>query len=332
MCGETCTANRAEPLLRGPSPCAGKPPLARSPTAASGVHPRVCGETLTDVRQPDPLRGPSPRVRGNPCSPCSPSSTPRSIPACAGKPGAPDEVHRMLEVHPRVCGETFSSARRPIAASGPSPRVRGNRRAPSSSAVLPGSIPACAGKPTGQCTSLVSGRVHPRVCGETAVLSRPSGGLKGPSPRVRGNRQSRPRTIPISRSIPACAGKPAGGDSGRLHVRVHPRVCGETPTPSLDTHLTEGPSPRVRGNLCHAFGHEDMDGSIPACAGKPPSHPPTFSWDEVHPRVCGETRRRPISGSRARGPSPRVRGNRSYTPDVVYQVGSIPACAGKPIA
>ena len=52
----------------------------------------------------------------------------------------------------------------------------------------------------------------------------------------------------------------------------------------------------------------------------------------VHPRVCGEARRRRRSMSTRRGPSPRVLGSHCRPPPNMDREGSIPACAGKPLA
>ena len=175
-----------------------------------------------------------------------------------------------------------------------------------------------------------SDRVHPRVCGETSRTGPGKSTSPGPSPRVRGN--------------PASA--PAEAD----------RVL--------------GPSPRVRGNLRPRHRPETAPRSIPACAGKPTSTPPSRSGRWVHPRVCGETAEQervpalvwgpsprvrgnlvatkrlrmlrvhprvcgetPFDNDQyecAEGPSPRVRGNPPASDDPGTERGSIPACAGKP--
>ena len=71
---------------------------------------------------------------------------------------------------------------------GPSPRVRGSPPRLSADVTAGGSIPACAGKPLVVDGMVMSGRVHPRVCGEAhyGEQRRPAG--RGPSPRVRGSR------------------------------------------------------------------------------------------------------------------------------------------------
>ena len=93
------------------------------------------------------------------------------------------------------------------------------------------SIPACAGEPPIGIAGKSRPRVYPRVCGGThdaevkAVLGR------GLSPRVRGNPHSAARVSSLGRSIPACAGEPAGLGPPPAHHRVYPRVCGGTANP-----------------------------------------------------------------------------------------------------
>ena len=90
-------------------------------------------------------------------------------------------------VHPRVRGETIHYDIAWPGAEGPSPRARGNLQEPRDELLGDGSIPACAGKPTVSGERLRPTWVHPRVRGETANNAVPSGFLKGPSPRARGN-------------------------------------------------------------------------------------------------------------------------------------------------
>ena len=69
-----------------------------------------------------------------------------------------------------------------------------------------GIIPACAGSSAGACTGLLTGRDHPRVCGEQrlkkSVIKTPSGS----SPRVRGAVERELLTGQRLGIIPACAG------------------------------------------------------------------------------------------------------------------------------
>ena len=152
----------------------------------------------------------------------------RSIPACAGEPDRTIGRHRRIVVYPRVCGGTGIRIVNIDKISGLSPRVRGNLCLVVSLSVSRRSIPACAGEPA-TITGLRAGvRVYPRVCGGTR--RRPAAGAPGTglSPRVRGNRAMTNAARGLQRSIPACAGEPAGGSLICAKIGVYPRVCGGT--------------------------------------------------------------------------------------------------------
>ena len=182
-----------------------------------GVHPRVGGETRPSLVAVGRRRRVHPRVGGETSIRARRTGTLQtgSIPAWAGKPPAAEPNRSAIRVHPRVGGETALrhphgryahgvhprvggetqvTMRNGNALTGPSPRGRGNHPRPPHREVVPGSIPAWAGKPTSR-RSLTSKPVHPRVGGET----RNDGsllwaGVTGPSPRGRGNQH-----IPIGR-------------------------------------------------------------------------------------------------------------------------------------
>ena len=233
---------------------------------------------------------------------------------------------------------------------GLSPRVRGNRRQVDGQHMSAGSIPACAGEPAGVRAAVQALRVYPRVCGGTfsknsatgamPVYPRVCGGTgygpgvdrygKGLSPRVRGNPLRPHRPQHGRRSIPACAGEPRRGFGRCVPARVYPRVCGGTERIERHPPITDGLSPRVRGNPCNSSAKFPFIGSIPACAGEPTCYDGTDAIGGVYPRVCGGTLQRGRQWSRVSGLSPRVRGNLHCSPPNEVGQGSIPACAGEP--
>ena len=71
-------------------------------------------------------------------------------------------------------------------------------------------------------------KVYPRVCGGTGATIPPSNRREGLSPRVRGNPLPGPCYPRAARSIPACAGEPAGVGGRAALGGVYPRVCGGT--------------------------------------------------------------------------------------------------------
>ena len=298
----------------------------------SGVYPRVCGETTASVNCQLRDVGLSPRVRGNLQRQPGPCGRRRSIPACAGKPGPVSSVSRSVRVYPRVCGETGVARALLGKAAGLSPRVRGNLRASGRRGAIPGSIPACAGKPPPARQTLKPEWVYPRVCGETASDRHRDGSSAGLSPRVRGNLRVDVLLNAHIGSIPACAGKPRLPRAWTVARRVYPRVCGETAACRQKRQPLPGLSPRVRGNRQHSRRRDQRRGSIPACAGKPKSRIAPRPITRVYPRVCGETLVRPGRSVANSGLSPRVRGNRTSALDGSPFIGSIPACAGKPLS
>ena len=72
------------------------------------------------------------------------------------------------------------------------------------------SIPACAGEPGYPPKGRTKETVYPRVCGGTSKARARGRYISGLSPRVRGNRELDPPRRFVARSIPACAGEPAG--------------------------------------------------------------------------------------------------------------------------
>ena len=194
----------------------------------TSVYPRVCGGTGVHPANKRCNLGLSPRVRGNRGASRFEIQHARSIPACAGEPGAGEGSKASPAVYPRVCGGTSRCLRGCGQRKGLSPRVRGNRRRTESPAPLCGSIPACAGEPLLASPTVACCGVYPRVCGGTIKIVRAAGGRYGLSPRVRGNLPSRILWPDAVRSIPACAGEPGCAPPAASRRGVYPRVCGGT--------------------------------------------------------------------------------------------------------
>ncbi len=95
-------------------------------------------------------------------------------------------------------------------------------------------------------------------------------------------------------------------------------------------HVSQGLSPRARGNLASADISAPIGGSIPACAGQPPTIFARRGPRQVYPRVRGATGEGRKSTGRRRGLSPRARGNRGVETLETLRQRSIPACAGQP--
>ena len=148
--------------------CAGEPVDGALGKSYSQVYPRVCGGTGYLYQLMERGAGLSPRVRGNLRAAESAADLVGSIPACAGEPGGARGPARAAWVYPRVCGGTLAQPAYVDWPGGLSPRVRGNRRPELAGTGHRGSIPACAGEPSGSGSPARSRRVYPRVCGGTS--------------------------------------------------------------------------------------------------------------------------------------------------------------------
>ena len=194
------------------------------------------------------------------------------------------------------------------------------------------SIPACAGEPPQLAPVNDPAQVYPRVCGGTRSVSPPLARKCGLSPRVRGNHALATALLPLTGSIPACAGEPPTASGKPPLIWVYPRVCGGTGFCCDCKMALQGLSPRVRGNPRDGDGRHKALRSIPACAGEPARTGCPTSPTAVYPRVCGGTSLEERRAAALNGLSPRVRGNPEFR---VVDGGfdrSIPACAGEPTA
>ncbi len=219
------------------------------PVHGQRVYPRVCGGTSCSRSRPVGLVGLSPRVRGNPDGWIAPSLFLGSIPACAGEPARHISSLSLYGVYPRVCGGTFDVVSNRPTPVGLSPRVRGNPNSDHLAICAAGSIPACAGEPSGRCRCPPTPAVYPRVCGGTENSNKDTIIAAGLSPRVRGNRRRIRQLDTRTGSIPACAGEPTTAIARTFWQGVYPRVCGGTAENRTARVAVEGLSPRVRGNL-----------------------------------------------------------------------------------
>ena len=310
--------------------CAGEPCPPACATQSPGVYPRVCGGTRGRSARCGDWGGLSPRVRGNPRWYQDAGKPGRSIPACAGEPGAGIIPAPQGQVYPRVCGGTGDPDEQGGVIQGLSPRVRGNRDGGAGWRSRRGSIPACAGEPALASRGTPATGVYPRVCGGTVLVEDGGADDSGLSPRVRGNRGWSQGLQMQLRSIPACAGEPQERSDRSGDGRVYPRVCGGTSGARRRRAIRQGLSPRVRGNPRARAHGDDVSRSIPACAGEPPRRGRAQELGRVYPRVCGGTSSEDAGTSAGRGLSPRVRGNPFPASSSLAWMGSIPACAGEP--
>ena len=146
------------------------------------------------------------------------------------------------------------------------------------------------------------------MCGEQGGRIVAIGEDLGSPPRVRGTVQNGVHGSEDRRITPACAGNSPLYESNVLHLRDHPRVCGEQGVAATPVDVFEGSPPRVRGTVVVGSTKTPSKGITPACAGNSPGVDNSCSliWD--HPRVCGEQLLARGWGTDLRGSPPRVRG------------------------
>ena len=113
-------------------------------------------------------------------------------------------------------------------------------------------------------------------------------------------------------------------------IAVYPRMYGETGAQRVRHQLLQGLSPHVRGNRYGSGTADRGAGSIPACTGKPIQRPLRPSRRRVYPRMYGETTIGYCGEDLTEGLSPHVRGNLELARYHLQDLGSIPACTGKP--
>ena len=213
----------------------------------------------------------------------------RSIPASAGEPFLTVFSGFGTGVYPRECGGTNTQTYVTNQRAGLSPRVRGNRRACMPSEGAKRSIPASAGEPN-HLRAIEKGiEVYPRECGGTSIRQPGKFEGAGLSPRVRGNRTTKPSETRRSGSIPASAGEPDHYENGNYVGWVYPRECGGTRSGRHLYKYLGGLSPRVRGNRLHSRPLTAWCRSIPASAGEPWQTSLVAARLPVYPRECGGT-------------------------------------------
>ena len=290
MRGEASVSARTPPARRGRSPrargspldliqdqlhqrsipaCAGKPGYVPMAQVITKVDPRVRGEAPETWHEYMKARGRSPRARGSRLECTTGGVRYGSIPACAGKPLSPGARLGRRGVDPRVRGEADQEEPRMSDAEGRSPRARGSPAPPTAATSNYRSIPACAGKPSKNTPTQSEPQVDPRVRGEAVAAAMGLLRLEGRSPRARGSQPKHPHQVPMDRSIPACAGKPATTAVVATITGVDPRVRGEAEARRAHARVLLGRSPRARGSPSDLLRAEVKGRSIPACAGKP---------------------------------------------------------------
>ena len=170
---------------------------------------------------------------------------------------------------------------------------------------------------------------HPRSRGENLRRSAVEALATGSSPLTRGKHCARRYHRPCSGLIPAHAGKTTLWSTPGRCAGAHPRSRGENLYVDVVPSMKGGSSPLTRGKLLHRGGHSDVDGLIPAHAGKTRTSTVSPSVAGAHPRSRGENSSGNFAPGSFVGSSPLTRGK--HLSAVVQGEGErlIPAHAGK---
>ena len=236
-----------------------------------------------------------------------------------------------VRVYPRLRGGTTSGPSAVTRLEGLSPLARGNRFFEQQGFHPSRSIPACAGEPHHPRPLGGRARVYPRLRGGTMAATRPPSSQRGLSPLARGNQAAVDLLQVLAGSIPACAGEPCLANSVNFRSRVYPRLRGGTMIGRSTMVRNRGLSPLARGNHLGKRLGGGFVGSIPACAGEPPTTTKLSNNCRVYPRLRGGTGLIRPALTFKMGLSPLARGNHHARPSALQRAGSIPACAGEPL-
>ena len=193
-------------------------------------------------------------------------------------------------------------------ASGSPPRMRGKGLQECAPVATIGITPAYAGKSRAAGLVIVSGRDHPRVCGEKYAALVRDFCRQGSPPRMRGKDDLVTDMLARARITPAYAGKSCSLRFSSGQCRDHPRVCGEKENEGSRRHYKLGSPPRMRGKVVLCPDVLLSLGITPAYAGKRPCIGSVISGPRDHPRVCGEKHPAFSFVHSFRGSPPRMRG------------------------
>ena len=249
-CGEHITQARLNASEHGSSPrVRGTQPLALPVSTGVRFIPAGAGNTRPTMMLKPSANGSSPRVRGTHRKAQHQTLEHRFIPAGAGNTTFSRAAAARPAVHPRGCGEHVAGRYVPTHRRGSSPRVRGTPALASFGRRVVRFIPAGAGNTPASAAWACWRTVHPRGCGEHLRQELLDNHRCGSSPRVRGTPTVYHGGGRRWRFIPAGAGNTRGQQRADAGMPVHPRGCGEHPSPEVTDAGHFGSSPRVRGTL-----------------------------------------------------------------------------------
>ena len=193
--------------------------------------------------------GAPPRGRGRLSAGQLPAVPGGSTPAGAGTTELHRRGDRLLEEHPRVGGDDWTTLGTAREGWGAPPRGRGRRADAAGGRDVHRSTPAWAGMTYRAIAHLPSAGEHPRVGRDDQPRSDHVPSPHGAPPRGRGRRLHDGPAARMIRSTPAWAETTSTGLTCRLPLTEHPRVGGDDVRPSPSAIPVWGAPPRGRGRL-----------------------------------------------------------------------------------
>ena len=253
------------------------------------------------------------------------------IPAHAGKTSGSRCSTAASRAHPRSRGENGKWSGDTKAWLGSSPLTRGKRSRCRSQEIVPGLIPAYAGKTSRSAGSFWWPGAHPRSRGENAARGTIRALPPGSSPLTRGKRHDCDRLTRITRIIPAHAGKTSPTYNATPTTWAHPHSRGENTISSTEPITLGGSSPLTRGkpHRDRVLGHEG--GLIPTHTRKTSCPDSSPSPTRAHPRSRGENASNFYVPFQSQGSSPLTRGKPGDRASDRLPRRLIPAHAGKTV-
>ncbi len=238
---------------------------------------------------------------------------------------------RCSRAHPRSRGENGKWSGDTKAWLGSSPLTRGKRSRCRSQEIVPGLIPAYAGKTSRSAGSFWWPGAHPRLRGENRrPLVRPERRL-GSSPLTRGKQAASRGCCVAARLIHADTRKTKPQQPCSSTPPAHPRFRRENMGPASSGLMKPGSSPLTRGKLPGVDIPERRLRLIPAHAGKTTGGEWSHGRVRAHPHSHGENAPACEPAFSSQGSSPLTRGKHLAVQYAGDTLGLIPTHAGKTV-
>ena len=149
---------------------------------------------------------------------------------------------------------------------------------------------------------------HPRPCGEQRPSFLFPSYIGGSPPPMRGTGAERNLTLTAWRITPAHAGNSPGFQISNVHIKDHPRPCGEQVVNNHTKTRRPGSPPPMRGTALASDTIPSISRITPAHAGNSrKTCLCKLSWKD-HPRPCGEQADCTGRNRTGRGSPPPMRG------------------------